>query len=220
MEKILVLCPTRARPENAKRLKHNFAANTKGDTDLVFCIDDNDPKLVDYLVMAQEPGFYYKTDTPKRLGPWLNYWVDKISEYDIVGFVGDDVLARTWNFDDRIREAMVPNGIVYGNDGWQGQNLPTSVFMDARMVEKAGYMVYPKLTHLYIDNHWKAWGEALGTLKYLEDVHLEHMHPFAGKAENDKVYEDANTPLMYSKDGQAFEQFVKRELPKLVKRLA
>ena len=71
------------------------------------------------------------------------------------------------------------------------------------MIEHVGYMVYPTLTHLYIDNHWKAWGEAPDTLKYLDDVYLEHMHPFAGKAESDETYEKANSPELYSKDRES-----------------
>jgi hypothetical protein len=80
-------------------------------------------------------------------------------------------------------------------------------------------MVYPELVHLYIDNHWKAWGEALGTLTYLNDVLLEHMHPFAGKAETDAVYDAANAPEMYDADSLAYTKFVQDELPELVKRL-
>lgn len=222
MERILILCPTRARPENVKRLRESLRETATGDTfDFVYLVDTDDPRLVDYLVDGQTKGNYFYTDKPKRLGPWLNHAVEIefTKPYDIVAFLGDDVISRTRGWDKAIREAMVPNGIVYCNDGWQGERLPTGVFMDARMVEKAGYMVYPELVHLYIDNHWRAWGEALGTLTYLEDISMEHMHPFAGKGENDKVYTDANTPDLYLKDSEACANFVEKELPELVKRL-
>lgn len=221
--KILIITPTRARPENLERLRASLLAQSEdfNSFDLVACIDTNDPKLVDYLVDAQTPGRYYVTGEPKRLGPWLNEVVKIVhpDDYDIIGFLGDDVEARTHGWDKRVREAMQPDGMVYCNDGWQGQGLPTGIFMDTTMIVKAGYMVYPELTHLYIDNHWKAWGEALGTLTYLDDVLLEHMHPFAGKAKTDAVYDAANSPDMYSKDGQTFEKFVKTELSELVKRI-
>lgn len=216
-KKTLVLCPTRGRPENAKRLHESIGPGV----DLIFLIDSDDRRLVDYLMLGQTRGIYYHTGPGKRLGPWLNEAVDMgfTRPYEIVGFLGDDVIPRTFGWAKKIEEAMIPNGIVYGNDGWQGEGLPTGVFMDARMVENAGYMVYPELVHLYIDNHWKAWGEALGTLTYLPDVFLEHMHPFAGKAETDRVYEDANTDERYDKDREAYHKFVEQELPKLVKRL-
>jgi hypothetical protein len=185
------------------------------------CIDNNDPKLVEYLIDGQGPSYHYITRPPMRLGPWLNYMADLAhpEDYDIIGFLGDDVVARTYGWDKKVREAMQPNGIVYCNDGWQGEGLPTGVFMDTAMVKKAGYMVYPPLVHLYIDNHWKAWGEALGTLTYLDDVLLEHMHPFAGKGPNDAVYEKANSPEMYTEDKRSFDHFVKWGLPQLVERL-
>ena len=217
MSKILVLCPTRSRPENAERLFKSIGP----DADLVFLIDNDDPRLVDYLILGQNPEFYYYSESRKRLGPWLNKAVEyKFTEpYDIVGFLGDDVIPRTHDWAKKVSDAMVSNGIVYADDGLKGEELPTGVFMDARMVEKAGYMVYPELTHVYIDNHWKAWGEALGTLSYLPDVLLEHMHPYAGKAEHDAVYDEANSTAMYSADSQAYENFVHKELPGLVSRL-
>ena len=213
---MLVICPTKGRPKNALRLSQHFYDTRVGDTDLTFCIDNDDETAHEYM----ETVLYYSKGPAKRLGPWLN---EKAREqghnYDIIGFLGDDVIPRTDGWDDLVRDAMQPNGIVYCNDGWQGEGLPTGVFMDAKMIDKAGYMVYPELVHLYIDNHWKAWGEALGTLTYLPNVHLEHMHPFAGKAETDDVYEAANAPDMYTKDGQAFMKFIEWELGPLTERV-
>lgn len=220
MPKILVVTPTRGRPENVKRLRASLdrKAQSQASFDHLVCIDEDDPRLDDYMKEASDPTNHYVVGTPKRLGPWLNEVAKTVEPfaYDIIAFIGDDVVARTWGWDFTVREAMKPNGIVYCNDGWQGEGLPTAVFMDTEMVKKAGYMVYPELIHLYIDNHWKVWGEALGTLTYLPGIYLEHMHPFAGKAETDAVYEAANHPDMYSSDGQAFHRFVEEELERLV----
>lgn len=221
--KILVVTPTRARPENVRRLRQSLIERSENSNsfDHIMCIDRDDPKLADYLVDGQTPGYYYLVRESRRLGPWLNYMAEIThrDDYDIIAFIGDDVVARTYGWDKAVREAMQTSKIVYTDDGWQGEGLPTAVFMSTEMVKKAGYMVYPELTHLYIDNHWKAWGEAINSITYVPEVLLEHMHPFAGKAETDKVYEDANADHMYDKDRAAFEKFTREELPELVKRL-
>jgi hypothetical protein len=61
-------------------------------------------------------------------------------------------------------------------------------------------MVLPGMTHLFIDNYWSELGKRLGTLTYLPNVYLEHMHPAAGKAQTDYVYEEANSQYMWSTD--------------------
>src|SRR6478672_5703689 len=122
--KILILCPTRGRPNNVIRLRESLYHHASGvdSFDFMFCVDKDDPKLADYLLDGQHAGHYYATGEPKRLGPWLNHFVVNgavhENDYDIIGFLGDDVVARTYGWNDMIREAMVPNGMVYGNDGW------------------------------------------------------------------------------------------------------
>jgi hypothetical protein len=207
--KTMVVIPTRGRPQQCRKLSHLL---DEDEVSHVFCVDDDDPFLGEYLT-SDIPMFFGPS---KRLGPWLNYAAEAYkNSYDIIGFIGDDVIPRSKGWLQKVEDAMVPDGLVYCNDGWQGEGLPTSVFMDSHLIKRLGYMVYPELTHLYIDNHWKALGEHLGTLRYLPDVYLEHMHPFAGKASSDETYEKANSDEMYHKDGAAFTKFLLEELPNL-----
>lgn len=215
MVEIMVLIPTRNRPENARRLASSL---NEVDVDYKFCVDEDDSRLAEYE--SSLSAVHIVVDKPNRLGPWLNVASKFYSDfYDVIGFIGDDVMPRTAHWDQQIREAFKPNAVIYPNDGWQGEALPTSVFMDSRIIRKIGYMVYPKLTHLYIDNHWKALGEALGTLTYLPECHLEHLHPFAGKAKTDAVYESANSSAMYSSDGKVFQRYVEEVLANDVRKI-
>lgn len=222
--KILVLVPTRQRPDNANRLYDSFCGQTSEEqffaeqTEMLFCVDDNDPEKEVYL---ESLGSQVIVGQPNRLGQWLNTAAKKYSDhYDVIGFVGDDTIIRTQDWDDKIREHMKKNAIVYPNDGFQGASLPTSVFMDSKIVKTLGYMVYPELTHLFIDNHWKSLGEALESLVYLEDVIIEHMHPAAGKAENDTLYDQHNNNReRWTKDEEAYHYYVEHILPRDVKHL-
>lgn len=212
MFEIMVLVPTRGRPANARRLYDSLMVTANNGFGIEFCVDEDDPYLEAYLEAL--PKNAVSVGKSNRLGPWLNIasW-PHVDDYDIIGFIGDDVISRTFAWDDYIRSAYAENMIAYPNDGWQGEGLPTSVFMDADLIWQLGYMVHPAFKHLYIDNHWKRLGEELGTLKYLPNVHMEHMHPFAGKSADDETYRAANAPEQYSVDGAAFKIWEGVHLP-------
>jgi hypothetical protein len=125
-------------------------------------------------------------------------------------FMGDDHRPRTLGWDQTLLYAATTDGagpgIAYGNDLLQGANLPTQVCIDARIVELLGNMAPPQLTHLYVDNYWKALGEGAGCLRYCHNVVIEHMHPVAGKAAMDAGYERVNSGEMYARDESALRE--------------
>ena len=59
-----------------------------------------------------------------------------------------------------------------------------------------------------IDDFWKTLGEHLGTLVYLSDVVLEHMHPNAGKAPMDDGYRAVNSRIAYRTGAAAFREYM------------
>ncbi|XAO35273.1 glycosyltransferase [Streptomyces phage Francob] len=206
--RILVIVPTRGRPDNIVRLDKALL-DTQVDVEVMYCVDDDDPALADYV----RTGIPLMIGPRKRLVGTLNDVAKQfVDDYDIIGFLGDDVVPKTHRWDNVIRDNFKPNMVAYGNDGWQGEGLPTGVFLDARIVSVLGYMVVPTLIHLFADNYWKALGEALGTLTYLPGVDMEHMHPYAGKAEHDQTYEEANAGPVWEHDEKAFHWYVEHEL--------
>lgn len=212
---MLVIVPTRGRPENIVRLD-NAISDTLTDIDVCYCVDDDDPNLAGYV----KTGIPLLCGPRKRLVGTLNEVALKFAwEYDIIGFLGDDVLPKTERWDDIIRHNFVENMVAYGNDGHQGEGLPTGVFLDARIIRILGYMVPPTFIHLFADNYWKALGEALGTLTYLPDLDMEHLHPYAGKAEHDQTYAEANAGPVWENDERAFNEYVTHFLANDVERL-
>ncbi|QGH76347.1 glycosyltransferase [Streptomyces phage Daubenski] len=213
--KILVIVPTRGRPDKAERLYH--AIYTTAEVDTIFCVDNDDPKLIEY----QHTHLPLRVGTRKRLVGTLNEVAKDYAEaYDIIGFLGDDTMPNTYRWDVEIQNHYKKNLVAYANDGHQRAGLPTGVFLDSRIVKTLGYMVPPTFIHLFADNYWKALGEALGTLTYLEHVDIEHLHPYAGKAEHDKTYEEANAGPVWENDERAFNEYVRYHLAEDVERLA
>lgn len=209
---MILLVPSRGRPENIAALSEAIKETATTDPWLMVAVDDDDPTLDGYRNL-ELPGLYIGPS--RRLGPWLNALAAMVGADDhVIGFMGDDHRPRSVGWDARIAEALAPSpGIAYGNDLIQGPNLPTAAFMTSDIIKTLGYMVPEGLIHLEIDSAWKALGEAAGCLRYLPDVIIEHLHPIAGKAEWDEGYVRANAGDVAGHDYAVFEQWRREVLP-------
>ena len=209
MNSILVIVPSRGRPDNIRRLIQGFHDTRELGADLLVAVDEDDPELENYLsIETDEPWLEIQVGPRLRLGGTLNALAPLyVDEYDIIGFMGDDHLPRTAGWDTAVSEAMTPAGVVYGNDLIQGPNLPTAVFMNSNVVRALGYYVPLGMIHLYFDNTWKDWGHATDQLHYLDHVIIQHLHPLAGTAENDERYDEVNSGETYTADGARYQDY-------------
>src|SRR6185369_11289535 len=181
------LVPTRGRPSNAIRLAMAWADVTSPSTHLQFILDDDDPELEEYKEKLAHPAvdqfrFGFQIGERRRLGGTLNYWAPKYANhFDFIGFMGDDHIPRTPQWDQRL--------------------------MQSQVVKTLGYMVPPGLVHLYMDNTWKDWGIATDSLVYNGAVVIEHLHPIAGKAEWDDRYREVNAGSVYVADEATYNAY-------------
>lgn len=212
-EPLAVIVPTRGRPGNAARLAAAFRDTHALDAVPVFVADWDDPELPAYRKLLDEekiPRLLVIEGGRSGMCYALNYAALRYAElYEAVGFMGDDHLPRTTHWDSRVMEELdsLDPRIVYGNDLLQGPALPTAVFMQSRMIKAMGFMAPAILRHLYIDNFWKALGEAVGGLVYLPDVVIEHIHPAAGKTSMDDGYRRVNAPEVDRDDRDAWTAY-------------
>lgn len=216
---MLVIVPSRGRPQNIRRLLDAWE-DTNAMATLVVAVDDDDPQLDNYIdAMKHAPNdeqFQLHIGRRLRLAGTLNHVAnERVNREgalgsDIIGFMGDDHVPRTFKWDLEIEVTFSARGIgvVYGNDLIQGPNLPTAVFMSAAIIRALGYMVPSGLTHMYLDNTWKVWGEGMGRLTYLHHTIIEHMHPIAGKAEWDDRYVEVNAGRQYAADEAAYRNYL------------
>lgn len=209
---MLVVVPSRGRPNNVRELIEAWL-DTRTYATLQVVVDDDDETLEEYRsVLGEAPSWACLEVTPrKRLGPTLNeYAVMSAPLFDIIGFMGDDHRPRTPGWDQRFAAVIAQmggTGIVYGNDLFQGPNLPTAVWMSARIVETLGYMVPPGIIHLFADDFWRDLGNGIGRLGYVHDVVIEHMHPQASKSEWDDVYVEVNSGAVWSADEATYRNY-------------
>jgi len=213
--KILVIVPTRGRPENARDLIQTFR-DTVFDrelTDLKFVIDDDDPEIEGYrrvLDGNQDGNVSYDVSKRMRMGPTLNRAAVKYShDYDVIGFLGDDHRFRTDEWDLALVRSIADSqaAIRYGDDLLQGENLPTAVFLTSNIVKVLGYMAPPELVHMYLDNFWKDFGSNLGILKYEPEIVIEHMHFVNGKGMVDDQYLALNSSEAMAYDAAEYQRY-------------
>lgn len=207
-----VLCPTRGRPDAAWALHDTFeATRTNPHSRLVFVVDEDDPAMEDYY--RPREGRELVIRRPLHGGGMVNALnaaaLDAIREWPherVLGFVGDDHRFRTPSWDVTFLEALSDRpGFVYGNDlFWPKGEIPTQIFISTSIVKSLGWMGLPTCKHLYIDNAWMELGSATGSIRYYQNVIVEHMHPAGGKGEWDDQYRKVNSPEMYDHDAAAF----------------
>jgi hypothetical protein len=225
MSDLIVIVPTRSRPMHVQRVVQAWL-----DTDafhaaeLCFVIDEDDPARDAYLeafeaaadvipgeLMQRRAMTWMLAGTWRPLVPKLNgaaVYLRVTQRPYALGFAGDDHVPRTPGWARMYVQALRDGaGIVYGDDGYQHENLPTEWAMRTDIVNALGRMVPAPVDHLYCDNSIKDLGQATGLLRYLPEVNIEHLHPVAGKTETDAQYERVNGNDQYRRDRRAYREW-------------
>jgi hypothetical protein len=215
MADLVVIVPSRGRPEVLGKLAEAFDQTCTASTSLLVAVDENDPTGNRYIgamtatAKLVTPRAVVRLPSTTMVEALNQAALGAVNLHTALGFMGDDHRPRTKGWDAAYLEALreLGTGIVYGNDLLQGENIPTQVAMTSDIVRALGYMAPPALTHLYVDNFWKDLGQQAGCLRYLADVVVEHRHPYAGKAKWDDGYDRVNDIAMYERDEAAYEAY-------------
>lgn len=187
---ISILCPTRNRPENIKRLFNSAVSTADEGIEFVFYIDEDDTKsesVLDNLPVKSIKG--------KRivLSQMWNECADMASG-DIMMHAGDDLVFKTTGWDTLVKEVFkqFPDGIafVYGRDGYSPDDFGTHGFLHKNWVTATGYFVPPYFSSDYNDTWLNDVAKRIGRHVFLPDLLIEHMHPICGKGEWDRTHEE------------------------------
>jgi len=214
MPELLVLVPTRGRPENIRKVIGAWDFTNAWDVaNLWLIVDQDDPEIQGYRDLEDPDA------CPMRLAEVATWrpMVHKLNEvaaevaaegsYWALAFAGDDHLPQTINWAktylDKLHE--MGSGMVYGDDGYQGAKLSTEWAVTADVIRALGRMVPAPVEHMYCDNSMMDLFGTAGALRHLPEVRIEHMHPYAGKADTDDQYQRVNHRDQFRKDRLAYE---------------
>jgi len=208
-----IIVPSRHRPHNIKELQQSFI-DTETMSRLFIVVDEDDETLEQYLslennfteVLIFERGRKGMADPLNNAARQLV--TDERWQYFI--FVGDDHRPRTLQWDKVWRTNLddLVTGLVYGDDLFQREQLPTAIGMTRSIVEELNGMIPEGFAHLYVDNFWLRLGRDLNAIRYLPETVIEHLHPIAGKGEWDDSYHETNSSEYYNAGLQAFNTYI------------
>lgn len=181
--RILTICPSK-RPQQLKEMLASFYSTASISDIIVSKEDINITKI-------------------------FNNILHKNPDYDYYHLVNDDVIYHTKCWDTQLAGILEDygDGIAYGNDLLQGENLPTFPLISASIVKALGWIQMPKLEYLYGDNVWKDIGERADCLYYDDSVIIEHRHMLKTK-QLDEVYKKTNHKTQRDKDRFAYVQWL------------
>lgn len=199
MRDLLVITPSRARPERLAAMTEACLSLSEAVTDIAVALDSDDPGRHRYPLasdLQRRACQVHVTVGPRNsLAGWTNVIAaGKTGMYRAFASLGDDHVPRTQGWDRLLLEALAKlggEGIAYGNDLHQGEALPTAPVISTGIVEALGWMMEPGLRHMHVDDVWRDLGRASGCLAYVPEVVIEHQHPDAGKTVSDQVYAES-----------------------------
>jgi hypothetical protein len=203
----LIIIPSRNRVANTERAIKAIK-ETASISDISIGLDADN-----HEIYPRFDGVIYEVNpqTEKRMNGTLNLLSTRYANmYETVYFMGDDHLPITKGWDERLYQPIKERGygVSYGNDLYQGQNLPTAVMMSTNIIKSLGFMSPPEQIHMFLDNFWKAVGEKLKSIYYFDDVVIEHLHAYVGKSELDEMYLSVNNEEVAGNDGKKYHEYM------------
>lgn len=207
---------TRSRPENCKRFIDAWI-KTKASTPVYVRIDDNDPTLDELLNLPWPKEFKVVVGPREGLRAAMQELYIKNPNEPWYGLLADDLVPQTEYWDITLANKAGVNSISYPNDLGGKPRCPTHPLVGGDLVRSIGWFGFPVVQHLYVDAAWQIIGEGLGKLYRLEDVIVEHVHPFWQKAVKDKIY--VENKKRAANDKNEFLKWCKDQAPALILKL-
>lgn len=191
MKDLIVVTPSRGRPQNVERLWRAMEKTCRAGTELVIGLDQDDELRGQYL---PGPSYVVRGGLERKVVAWINKLaMPRLGNCKAIGHFGDDCVPRTDGWDERILEALEKTPFAFGNDlsiERPAGSLCTHLFMRSATCRNLGYFGPPQIQHMWVDLAWMAWGGAAG-MTYLDDVIIEHMHFLENKADMDWSYKQS-----------------------------
>ena len=198
--KLLIKFPTRGRKNKFFSTLDKYYEYCKNIDNMDFLIsldeDDNEmnntevlKKLSNYknikVVVGVSKSKIYAVN--RDLNNYNKHW-------DVVLLASDDMIPTIKGYDDIIRDNMMFNypdtdGILFFNDGFQGNKLNTLCILGKKYYERFNYLYHPDYKSCWSDNEFMVVGNILKRQSYIDQVIIRHEHPDWGYGKNDFVHQ-------------------------------
>lgn len=183
---ISILCPSRGRPDKARKMAQSILDTADGQFDIKLYLDASDPQYASYKAnfMDWPPSIGYNvSEIDGKDQPTNKSWNEMAKDAygDLLMVCGDDVEFKTKGWDTKLKEAAAqfPDGyaILSVNDGRGGADSHPHPIYTRKMYEALGYVMHPAWMHWYGDSWAAELGKRLGRHIWVGDVLVEHQKP-------------------------------------------
>jgi hypothetical protein len=155
---LLVIIPSRGRPDQFAEVCGLIAKTARAQTDVFLCLDDDDPARPGYLAMAplEQPTVLAQTGPRLSMAAWTNkIAMAQAGNYRALASIGDDHYPRTDGWDGQLLAALDEHGpgIAYPDDcnprNYTTGPMVTAPVISSGIVTALGWMCHPGMSHYY-----------------------------------------------------------------------
>lgn len=197
--KLLIKFPTRNRKNKFFTVLKQYQRLCEDIENTFFLItldnDDNEmnsPEVADIFSTFKNIKYVYGDSTSKIHA--INRDLETVDEWDIVLLASDDMTPKVKGYDNIIRNKMKEHypdtdGVLWFNDGHQGNNLNTLCILGKKYYERFNYIYHPEYKSVWSDNEFMLVGNILKKQTYFDEVIIEHEHPDWGYGKRDNIHQ-------------------------------
>lgn len=194
--KLLIKFPTRNRPEKFLRVLELYVKklDDKNTKILVSCDLDDQTMNNDFIreVLGQYTNVSVHYGNNKNKIEAINANMENV-EFDIVLLASDDMIPKVNGYDTIIKNKMKQNypdtdGVLWFNDGYQGDKLNTLCILGKKYYDRFGYIYNPEYSYVWSDNEFMDVANLLKKQTYFNEVIIEHQHPDWGYGNRDTIH--------------------------------
>ncbi len=219
----MILVPTLNRVKLLDRFLKSVietAPNSKG----IVIIDKKDRELnSEHYDKLQLPGNWFTFISESvSMGDKIREVWPEIKASKWIGLLNDDHICVTPQWDKILGELIDGTNMVSSNDGfWNfGFRVCGVTAFSKPLLDAAGFHIFPRrLQHLYIDDIWKAIGEASGCWQETMRLDFPHKHTLKGEMDQDETHKKVYAPGSWEFDSKEYKDFMEQDFKGVVDRI-
>lgn len=190
-----LLIPVLGRPQNAQPLVDSIRENTEANHRITFLVSVEDQEEILAVYATGQP--YIRCPDP-RYAPKINLGV-KLTKGEFVFLGADDLrfhpgwdVAALAAFEQTSRPVIGTNDL--GNATVMAGKHATHSLVHRSYVEQGtadepGVLLHEGYQHNWVDTEFIGTAQKRGAFIFAADSHVEHLHPFWQKGDDDVIYE-------------------------------
>jgi hypothetical protein len=194
--KLLIKFPTRNRPNKFLKTLVRYVDYLDDKTTKIVVTCDNDDITMkdDYIkeVVLNYGNVELLSGNHKSKIEAVNADLDKFY-FDIVLLASDDMIPMVKGYDTIIKNKMIEHypdtdGVLWFNDGYQGNKLNTLSIMGKKYYDRFNYIYSPDYLSVWCDNEFMDVAGILNKQIYFDEVIIKHEHPDWGFGGRDDIH--------------------------------